>query len=187
MAGENRKGWRHRQEGPKGPIFCIHRPRARYLSTHRRHPLMELCARTFVPNSAECGGYKGRVKVITGPNSSGKSVYLKQVEESYKRGLWNVLHCLHPPPASQPRSLQLFSPCSDPSCHEKTVAHTRRSSSSQVLILYLRESHAVMIVPWPGFSSPTSELKCAFAHSLPFTDSKANRRGCDLLNCVHLS
>ncbi|XP_032503593.1 mutS protein homolog 5 isoform X3 [Phocoena sinus] len=44
-----------------------------------RHPLIELCARTFVPNSAECGGYKGRVKVITGPNSSGKSVYLKQV------------------------------------------------------------------------------------------------------------
>ncbi|XP_061051997.1 mutS protein homolog 5 isoform X3 [Eubalaena glacialis] len=79
MAGENRKGWRHRQEGPKGPIFCIHRPCARYLSTHCRHPLMELCARTFVPNSAECGGYKGRVKVITGPNSSGKSIYLKQV------------------------------------------------------------------------------------------------------------
>ncbi|XP_059965057.1 mutS protein homolog 5 isoform X2 [Mesoplodon densirostris] len=44
-----------------------------------RHPLMELCARTFVPNSAECGGNKGRVKVITGPNSSGKSIYLKQV------------------------------------------------------------------------------------------------------------
>nr|XP_058933453.1 mutS protein homolog 5 isoform X6 [Kogia breviceps] len=43
-----------------------------------RHPLMELCARTFVPNSTECGGYKGRVKVITGPNSSGKSIYLKQ-------------------------------------------------------------------------------------------------------------
>nr|XP_025123235.1 mutS protein homolog 5 isoform X2 [Bubalus bubalis] len=44
-----------------------------------RHPLMELCARTFVPNSAECGGDAGRVKVITGPNSSGKSIYLKQV------------------------------------------------------------------------------------------------------------
>uniref|UniRef100_A0ABI7Y4L1 DNA mismatch repair proteins mutS family domain-containing protein n=1 Tax=Felis catus TaxID=9685 RepID=A0ABI7Y4L1_FELCA len=44
-----------------------------------RHPLMELCARTFVPNSAECGGDKGRIKVITGPNSSGKSIYLKQV------------------------------------------------------------------------------------------------------------
>ncbi|XP_037007301.2 mutS protein homolog 5 isoform X1 [Artibeus jamaicensis] len=44
-----------------------------------RHPLMELCAQTFVPNSAECGGDKGRVKVITGPNSSGKSIYLKQV------------------------------------------------------------------------------------------------------------
>ncbi|NP_001182287.1 mutS protein homolog 5 [Sus scrofa] len=44
-----------------------------------RHPLMELCARTFVPNSAECMGDTGRVKVITGPNSSGKSIYLKQV------------------------------------------------------------------------------------------------------------
>ncbi|XP_021591396.2 mutS protein homolog 5 isoform X1 [Ictidomys tridecemlineatus] len=44
-----------------------------------RHPLMELCARTFVPNSAECGGDKGKVKVVTGPNSSGKSIYLKQV------------------------------------------------------------------------------------------------------------
>ncbi|MBZ3873287.1 MutS protein-like protein 5 [Sciurus carolinensis] len=44
-----------------------------------RHPLMELCARTFVPNSVECGGDKGRVKVVTGPNSSGKSIYLKQV------------------------------------------------------------------------------------------------------------
>ncbi|XP_074188804.1 mutS protein homolog 5 isoform X2 [Rhinolophus sinicus] len=55
------------------------RPCARYLSTHCRHPLMELCARTFVPNPTECGGDKGRVKVITGPNSSGKSIYLKQV------------------------------------------------------------------------------------------------------------
>ncbi|XP_008573262.1 PREDICTED: mutS protein homolog 5 isoform X3 [Galeopterus variegatus] len=44
-----------------------------------RHPLMELCARTFVPNSTECSGDKGRVKIITGPNSSGKSIYLKQV------------------------------------------------------------------------------------------------------------
>nr|XP_015305096.2 mutS protein homolog 5 isoform X4 [Macaca fascicularis] len=47
-----------------------------------RHPLMELCARTFVPNSTECGGDKGRVKVITGPNSSGKSIYLKQVAKA---------------------------------------------------------------------------------------------------------
>ncbi|XP_060225029.1 mutS protein homolog 5 isoform X2 [Meriones unguiculatus] len=44
-----------------------------------RHPLMELCARTFVPNSTDCGGDQGRVRVITGPNSSGKSIYLKQV------------------------------------------------------------------------------------------------------------
>ncbi|XP_007949536.1 mutS protein homolog 5 [Orycteropus afer afer] len=44
-----------------------------------RHPLMELCARTFVPNSVECAGDKERIRVITGPNSSGKSIYLKQV------------------------------------------------------------------------------------------------------------
>ncbi|XP_027732494.1 mutS protein homolog 5 isoform X2 [Vombatus ursinus] len=44
-----------------------------------RHPLMELCSRTFVPNSAESGGDRGRIKVITGPNSSGKSIYLKQI------------------------------------------------------------------------------------------------------------
>ncbi|XP_069419275.1 mutS protein homolog 5 isoform X8 [Ovis canadensis] len=50
-----------------------------------RHPLMELCARTFVPNSAECGRDIGRVKVITGPNSSGKSIYLKQIYRSLLR------------------------------------------------------------------------------------------------------
>lgn len=57
---------------------------------------MELCARTFVPNSAECGGDAGRVKVITGPNSSGKSIYLKQVDKPPH------CHLHHPhPPASQ--------------------------------------------------------------------------------------
>ena len=150
---------------------------------------MELCARTFVPNSAECGGYKGRVKVITGPNSSGKSIYLKQVEESLQTGPLESSP-LSPSPTCQSTQvpMALLPLCSDPSCHEKTITHTRCSSSSQVLILYLRESHALMIIPWPEFSSPTSELKCAFAHSLPFTDSKASRRGCDLLlNCVHLS
>lgn len=57
---------------------------------------MELCARTFVPNPTECGGDKGRVKVITGPNSSGKSIYLKQVGESYALGLWHLLRHLIP-------------------------------------------------------------------------------------------
>ncbi|XP_053237896.1 mutS protein homolog 5 [Podarcis raffonei] len=44
-----------------------------------RHPLMELCAKTFFPNSAESTETHGRIKILTGPNSSGKSVYLKQV------------------------------------------------------------------------------------------------------------
>ncbi|XP_003340425.2 mutS protein homolog 5 isoform X1 [Monodelphis domestica] len=44
-----------------------------------RHPLMELCSRTFVPNSTQSGEEGGRIKVITGPNSSGKSIYLKQI------------------------------------------------------------------------------------------------------------
>ncbi|XP_053143021.1 mutS protein homolog 5 [Hemicordylus capensis] len=44
-----------------------------------RHPLMELCAKTFVPNSVDSSEMYGRIKILTGPNSSGKSVYLKQV------------------------------------------------------------------------------------------------------------
>ncbi|XP_067608668.1 mutS protein homolog 5 isoform X13 [Pseudorca crassidens] len=61
-----------------------------------RHPLMELCARTFVPNSAECGGYKGRVKVITGPNSSGKSIYLKQFSLTFTSATRGTGPCLLP-------------------------------------------------------------------------------------------
>ncbi|XP_069707076.1 mutS protein homolog 5 [Phaenicophaeus curvirostris] len=44
-----------------------------------RHPLMELCAKTFVANPIYSGEATRRIKIITGPNSSGKSVYLKQV------------------------------------------------------------------------------------------------------------
>lgn len=44
-----------------------------------RHPLMELCAKTFVPNSVNSSESCGRIKILTGPNSSGKSVYLKQI------------------------------------------------------------------------------------------------------------
>ncbi|XP_014138400.2 mutS protein homolog 5 [Falco biarmicus] len=44
-----------------------------------RHPLMELCAKTFVANPANSGEATRRIKIITGPNSSGKSIYLKQV------------------------------------------------------------------------------------------------------------
>ncbi|XP_067402898.1 mutS protein homolog 5 [Emydura macquarii macquarii] len=46
---------------------------------HGRHPLMELCAKTFVPNPVDAGEANGRIKILTGPNSSGKSVYLKMV------------------------------------------------------------------------------------------------------------
>ncbi|XP_048346583.1 mutS protein homolog 5 [Sphaerodactylus townsendi] len=44
-----------------------------------RHPLMELCAKTFVPNSVDSSETSGQIKILTGPNSSGKSIYLKQV------------------------------------------------------------------------------------------------------------
>lgn len=43
-----------------------------------RHPLME-CATTFVPNDVSSGNGQSLIKVITGPNSCGKSVYLKQI------------------------------------------------------------------------------------------------------------
>ncbi|KAJ9576026.1 hypothetical protein L9F63_007126, partial [Diploptera punctata] len=44
-----------------------------------RHPLQELCVDNFVPNDTLSGDYYTLLKIITGPNSSGKSVYLKQV------------------------------------------------------------------------------------------------------------
>ncbi|XP_071385296.1 mutS protein homolog 5 [Centroberyx affinis] len=47
--------------------------------TQARHPLLELCSPVFVPNSFQSSESQGRVKIITGPNSSGKSIYLKQV------------------------------------------------------------------------------------------------------------
>ncbi|KAI1290305.1 MutS -like protein 5 [Halotydeus destructor] len=43
-----------------------------------RHPLQELVTEKFVANNYESGPDK-KIKVITGPNSSGKSVYIKQV------------------------------------------------------------------------------------------------------------
>ncbi|XP_034466474.1 mutS protein homolog 5 isoform X3 [Hippoglossus hippoglossus] len=46
--------------------------------TQGRHPLLELCAPVFVDNSFQSTESQGRVKIITGPNSSGKSIYLKQ-------------------------------------------------------------------------------------------------------------
>ena len=54
---------------PSSTILC------RYL----RHPLQELCVNLFVPNDTVFEKDKGRMKVLTGPNASGKSVYLKQV------------------------------------------------------------------------------------------------------------
>uniref|UniRef100_A0A8C5QV73 MutS homolog 5 n=1 Tax=Leptobrachium leishanense TaxID=445787 RepID=A0A8C5QV73_9ANUR len=44
-----------------------------------RHPLMVFCSGTFVPNSTQSHGKEKRIKILTGPNSCGKSVYLKQV------------------------------------------------------------------------------------------------------------
>ncbi|XP_066299080.1 mutS protein homolog 5-like [Branchiostoma lanceolatum] len=44
-----------------------------------RHPLQEMCVSPFVPNSTALGGSGHRLSVLTGPNASGKSVYLKQV------------------------------------------------------------------------------------------------------------
>ena len=44
-----------------------------------RHPLQELCVSPFVPNDTHCDTHNGRMKILTGPNASGKSVYLKQV------------------------------------------------------------------------------------------------------------
>ncbi|KOC63328.1 MutS protein like protein 5 [Habropoda laboriosa] len=46
--------------------------------TEGRHPLME-CATTFVPNHVSSGNGNSLIKLLIGPNSCGKSVYLKQI------------------------------------------------------------------------------------------------------------
>ncbi|XP_052240640.1 mutS protein homolog 5-like [Dreissena polymorpha] len=43
------------------------------------HPIQELCCSTFVPNDVQSNSEYGRIKVLTGPNACGKSIYLKQV------------------------------------------------------------------------------------------------------------
>lgn len=47
--------------------------------TNGRHPLQELCINNYVPNSTKSSLDSTLVTVLTGPNSSGKSIYLKQV------------------------------------------------------------------------------------------------------------
>lgn len=42
-----------------------------------RHPLLEM--NNFISNSCLSGGDHPVVKIITGPNNSGKSIYLRQV------------------------------------------------------------------------------------------------------------
>ena len=54
-----------------------------------RHPLQELCCSPFIPNDMLSGGTHSKVKILTGPNACGKSVYLKQV---CKFLFWTV-HC----------------------------------------------------------------------------------------------
>jgi len=43
-----------------------------------RHALQEMTVDTFVPNDTKVGD-TGRINIITGPNYSGKSIYIKQV------------------------------------------------------------------------------------------------------------
>lgn len=44
-----------------------------------RHPILEKCSDHLVPNSTENRENECPIHIITGPNSSGKSIYLKQV------------------------------------------------------------------------------------------------------------
>ena len=53
-----------------------------------RHPLQELCTPAFVANPVVSGGSLPSITLITGPNASGKTVYLKQVR------LEHVASCL---------------------------------------------------------------------------------------------
>ena len=44
-----------------------------------KHPLYMATIDNFVPNDVDSSEEAGYVKILTGPNSSGKSVYMKQI------------------------------------------------------------------------------------------------------------
>ncbi|XP_029359638.1 mutS protein homolog 5 [Echeneis naucrates] len=69
-------GCTSQEYGYTSPKLLSHR---KISVTQGRHPLLELCSPVFVANSFQSSESQGRVKIITGPNSSGKSIYLKQV------------------------------------------------------------------------------------------------------------
>lgn len=48
-----------------------------------RHPLLELVLNNCVPNNFISGGDNSCLKILTGPNASGKSIYAKQVGIGY--------------------------------------------------------------------------------------------------------
>lgn len=50
----------------------------RYEIANGRHPLWELGTENYIPNDYYSGGPHTRVKILTGPNGSGKTAYLKQ-------------------------------------------------------------------------------------------------------------
>ena len=54
-----------------------------------RHPLQELSVTQFIANDTNIGEDAARLHLLTGPNSSGKSVYLKQVCKHNKYLLHN--------------------------------------------------------------------------------------------------
>lgn len=55
-----------------------------------RHILQELCVDMFVPNDAHSSADHGLIHILSGPNASGKSVYLKQVLLFYIRNLATI-------------------------------------------------------------------------------------------------
>ena len=46
-----------------------------------RHVLLQCVVDSFSPNSTTLGAINNRITVITGPNSSGKSVFLKVISK----------------------------------------------------------------------------------------------------------
>ena len=53
---------------------------ARLTIREGKHPVLaEMLGAEFVPNDVELGDGRGDIAVITGPNMSGKSTYIRQI------------------------------------------------------------------------------------------------------------
>lgn len=129
-----------------------------FLSLAVRHPLQELCVNLFVPNDTVFEKDRGRMKILTGPNASGKSVYLKQVKVVNLWSFTSIVSVI----CSKPKLTLL-------SCAEFNVCDQEWCLRSNVGIFILTEVKRLLLMNETSFCIvPASSPLPVFSYSILF-------------------